>query len=128
MRRAAPPYLGLWRFEDLGLVDGSQEIFRHDRLCKVVGGATVQRRHRSFCRSVCSEDDHREVASGASGLREDHLARNLFPALVTYDESQVYVVFQNAQALFGRGGNEDRGAVGGRGLVRATVWRGDRPR
>ena len=49
--------VGLWRFEDTGLVDGGLEILYRDWLRKIVGGATVQRFDRGFCRPVCSEDD-----------------------------------------------------------------------
>jgi hypothetical protein len=35
------PGLGLRRFEDMGLADGSLEILRSDRLCEIVGGATM---------------------------------------------------------------------------------------
>ena len=108
--------MGLWRFEDVGFVDGSLEILRRDWLCEIVGGATVQRFDRGFCRSVCSEDDHGEVVSSASGLRQDHLARNPSVALVTEDECEVCLVFQDAQTLFGCCSSKNGGAAVVEGL------------
>jgi hypothetical protein len=57
---------GLWRFEDAGLVDGSLEIFHRDWLCEIVGGATVQRFDRGFCRPVCSKNNYRKIPSDVS--------------------------------------------------------------
>ena len=93
--------VGLWRLEDVGLVDGSLEILHRDWLRKIVGGATVQRFNRGFCRSVCSEDDDGEIVSSASGLRQDCLTCNPSVALVTNDECEVCMVFQDTQAFFG---------------------------
>jgi hypothetical protein len=105
------PGLRLWRFEDVGLVDGGLEILRGGWLCEVVSGATVQGLDRGFCRPVCSEDDHGEVLSGASSLRQNHLARNPSLAFVTYDEYEVGLVFQDAQAFFGRCSRKNGGGV-----------------
>ena len=54
--------------------------------------------------------------SDASGLRQDHLARNPSLALVTQDECEVGLVFQDAQTLFGRRSGKDGGAAVVEGL------------
>ena len=73
---------------------------------------------RSFCRSIRSEDDHREALSDASGLRQDHLARNPSLTLVTDDECEVCLVFQDAQTLFGCCSSKDGGLSIGEGLFK----------
>ena len=55
-------------------------------------------------------------------FREDHLARNSSLALVTQDEYDVSLVFQDAQTLFGRASRKDGGAVVVEGLF--EQWSG----
>ena len=88
----------------------------------------MQRLDRSFCRSVCSKDDHGEVLSDASSLSQDHLARNPSLTLVTKDECEVCLVFQDLQTLFGCCSSKDGGLSIGEGLFKHQVWSGDRSR
>jgi hypothetical protein len=56
------------------------------------------------------------MLSDVSGLRQDHLAHNPSVALVTQDKCEMGLGFQNAQTLFGRVSQKDRGTVVVEGL------------